>query len=160
MWLTIALTKISPTHHRFEYHGENGAGESLELETKTFLFHDLLHFAVETEAKLQNSFYGLLAKSKNYASLSETPEILGFQAHEIAVTERVVGALTSVIKGSNQPDRFILMMENMLEATQEPLPSWLTQEFVIRVQERMRKLLGQWHGTPFGKTMELTIEIL
>ncbi len=50
--LVIRLTRISPTHHTFAYVGANGTEHALKLETKTYLFHDLLHFAVESEAKL------------------------------------------------------------------------------------------------------------
>jgi len=50
--LVVRLTRVSPTHHRFAFGRADGSGESLELETKSCLFHDLLHFAVETEAQL------------------------------------------------------------------------------------------------------------
>jgi hypothetical protein len=40
-----------------------------------------------------------------------------------------------------------------LEAT---LPPWLTEQFVLAVQERMRQLLGHWKATPRGSALELT----
>lgn len=157
--LHIGLTKVSPTHHRFQYSRNDGTGESIELETKTFLFHDLLHFAVEIEAGLHDSFYGLLAKSKNYTSLSKPLDSQSFSSDEIGVTERVVGGLTGFLKSGTEPDHFISIMQSMFDATDEPLPNWLTPEFVSQVQERMRKLLGEWNGTPFGETMRLRIEL-
>ena len=70
MALTIRLTRISPTDHRFEYERADGTGEQLVLVTREFLRHDLVHFAVETEARLRGSFYGLLDRIGGYAEIS------------------------------------------------------------------------------------------
>ena len=35
------------------------------------------------------------------------------------------------------------------------MPDWLTEPFVVAVQERMRRLQGHWRATPFGGVMEL-----
>ena len=155
--ITIQLTQIGPTHHQFLYRRADGTGESLELETKTFLFHDFLHFAVESEAGLSNSFYGLLAQSESYAALSAE----GAQSDmrkEIGMTERIVGALTGAIKGDIAPKEVIVGLKNMSDAYGDTLPEWITPEFVVKVKERMKKLLGEWNSTPFGQTMELYFE--
>lgn len=152
--LTIRLRKISPTHHSFAYTKEDGSGKTLELETKTYLFHDLLHFAVETEAQLANSFYGTLAKNGGYSdfqNMNESTEIRG----EGAMTEKIVGALTGVIKNDTPREAFLDGIQNWLTATNEQMPTWLTEDFVLTVKEKMRKLIGEWNGTPFGETMEL-----
>src|SRR4051794_7175273 len=99
--LTIRLTRISPTHHRFEYRRRDGTGEAVEMETGSLLVHDLLHFAVESEAGLRGSFYGLLAKVGGYEELQVTGGAsLG---GEIAITERVVGPLTGALKDDIDP---------------------------------------------------------
>ena len=150
--LLVKLTRISPTHHSFAYIRPDGTGESLELETKSFLFHDLLHFAVETEAGLQHSFYGNLAKSSSYATLAD---MNGEAEGEIGMTERIVGGLTGFLKKDTDAATFISLMANMLQATSESLPAWLTEDFLMRVKERMRRLQGEWNATPFGSTMTL-----
>lgn len=152
--LTIELTKISPTHHHFAYTRVDNTGEILELETKTFLFHDLLHFAVETEARLANSFYGTLAKNGVYADFKNENQNMDISG-EAGMTEKIVGSLTGTLKNNLSPQEFLSSMKNWLDATGEQTPPWLTEDFVLRIQERMRKLLGQWNGTPFGKTMKL-----
>jgi len=85
--LALRFTRVSADEHRFEYLRPDGTGEAFDLETLGLLFHDLLHFAVETEAGLRGSFYGLLAKVGGYAELS----VGGGAAlgGEIAITERV-----------------------------------------------------------------------
>ena len=65
--LVITLKKVSPTRHQLTIRTEKGGIETCELETKTYLFHDLLHFAIESEAHLRESFYGLLDEGYFYS---------------------------------------------------------------------------------------------
>jgi hypothetical protein len=153
--LVVRLTRVSPTHHRFAFVCDDGSGESRELETKSCLFHDLLHFAVETEARLAHSFYGLLAAGARNEDLT-----MGSVAHaEIAVTECVVGPLTGLLKHDEPVEPFLAMLAGAFAALGVRLPQWLTAGFVARVRERMRRLEGHWRGTPFGKTMGLRFEV-
>jgi hypothetical protein len=151
--LLLRLTKLSDDSLRFEYRRPDGTGETFELETKSLLFHDLLHFAVETEAGLRGSFYGLLAKVGGYAELS----VAGGAAlgGEIAVTERVVGALTAALKTESLDAAFVEQVTEYLDVYDERAPRWFTPAFVLKVRDRMRQLEGRWRDTPFGETMEL-----
>ncbi len=54
--LTLRFTKLSDERHRFEYRRPDGTGEAIEMETRSLLRHDLLHFALEREAGLRGSF--------------------------------------------------------------------------------------------------------
>ncbi len=151
--LTVTLTHISNTHHTFAYSRPDGRGETLTLETKSFLFHDLLHFAVESEAGLTDSFYAKLERSESYAALTG-PDVR--YEGEIGLTEKIVGGLTGYLKTEQAPETFLSAMRNWTDATGEPLPAWLTADFVRRIRERMRKLQGEWKALPFGKSMTLT----
>jgi hypothetical protein len=155
--LTLRFTRVSPTHHRFEYVRDDGAGEAIEMETRSLLFHDLLHYAVETEAGLKGSFYGILAKVGGYEELSVSGgAALG---GEVAITERVVGALTGALhSGALDPQAFLASYAEFSDAYGERPPRWLTAELVARVAERMRQLEGRWRAIPFGQTMELSFE--
>lgn len=152
--LTLRFTRVSPTHHRFEYRRADGSGETIEMETRSFLFHDLLHYAVECEAGLRGSFYGILGRIGGYEELS----VAGGAAlgGEIAITERVVGALTGAMQAEDlDADAFVAQVSEYLELFAERAPRWLTPAFIIAVRERMRQLLRRWRATPFGETMEL-----
>ena len=155
MALTIRLTRISPTHHRFEYVRADGTGEALELVTREFLTHDLVHFAVESEAGLRGSFYGLLDKVGGYAELTLAGQALGGEAQ---LTEMVVGPLQNAISpeldAAAIADRISTFMRDM---DLRP-PRWLTGAFIDAVRERLRRLKGEWKSTPFGGTMELVFE--
>jgi hypothetical protein len=156
--LILRFTRISPDTHRFEYVRTDGSGEALELETRSFLLHDLLHFAVESEAGLRGSFYGLLAKVGGYAELSVNGgAALG---GEIAITERVVGMLTGALKTEPfDAEAFVAEARDYLALFDERPPRWLTPAFALTVQAHMRALEGRWRATPFGDTMELNFPL-
>ena len=157
MSLALRFTRVSPTHHRFEYRREDGTGEAVEMETRSLLFHDLLHYAVESEARLKGSFYGILGRIGGYEELS----LAGGAAlgGEVAITERVVGALTGALKDEELDDAaFVAEVADFLDVYDERAPRWLTPAFIGAVRERMRQLLGRWKATPFGETLELTFE--
>jgi hypothetical protein len=151
--LTLRLTRLSPTHHAFAYVREDGSGETVTLETKSLLTHDLLHFAMETEAGLKQSFYGKLAAGMSLADVAA--EAL---AGEAAATERAVGAMTGALKSEAAADRVVAGFRALSNALGESAPGWFDEAFVQRVRERMRQLSGEWKATPFGGTMVLTFE--
>lgn len=155
--LTLRFTRLSPTHHRFEYRRTDGTGETLEMESRSLLLHDLLHYAVESEAGLRGSFYGILGKIGGYEELS----VAGGAAlgGEIAITERVVGALTGALQqGDLDADAFAAQVCEYLDLYEERAPRWFTPAFTGAVRERMRQLTGRWKATPFGEAMELVFE--
>ena len=152
--LTLRFTRVSPTHHRFEYRRPDGAGEAIEMESGSFLFHDLLHYAVESEAGLRGSFYGILGKIGGYEELS----VAGGAAlgGEIAITERVVGALTGALQDEDlDAEAFVAQVTEYLDIYEERAPRWFTPTFMAAARERMVQLMDRWKATPFGETMEL-----
>jgi len=149
--LTIALTRISPTHHSFSVVRADGSSESVELETKSALVHDLAHFALESEAGLLQSFYGRLASGTAYGQLT----MASAGGEELLATERIVGGLQGMLKQALPVDRFLAAMGDAFAAHGERLPPWCTPTLIARVQERMRQLNGEWRALPFGETMWL-----
>lgn len=155
--LTLRFTRLSPTHHRFEYRRADGTGEAIEMESRSLLLHDLLHYAVESEAALKGSFYGILDKVGGYEELS----VAGGAAlgGEIAITERVVGALTGAMQQDDlDAEAFAAQVREYLDLYEERAPRWFNPAFTSAVRERMRELTGRWKATPFGETMELVFE--
>jgi hypothetical protein len=152
--LTLRFTRISPDRHRFEYRRADGTGEAIEMETRSLLLHDLTHYAVESEAQLKGSFYGILARIGGYQELSVNGgAALG---GEIAITEIIVGALQGALP-SDELDAGALLasVTEYLELLDHRPPRWFTPAFVLAVRQRMRQLMGRWKATPFGDTMEL-----
>ena len=156
MALTIRLTRISSTEHRFEYERADGTGEALDLVTREFLRHDMVHFAVETEARLRGSFYGLLDKIGGYAELTLEGAALGGEAQ---ITEMIVGPLQNALApdgaATDIAERIVTFMRDMGLIP----PRWLTGAFIDAVRERVRRLEGEWKATPFGEAMTLVFDV-
>ena len=146
--LVVRLTRLSNAWHRFEYRRPDGSGEAVDMETRSLLTHDLVHFAVEAEAGLQDGFYGRLARSGSYAELS------GMDADALGV-ERVVVTFQSALKSEASAEQVWARLAGTFSAMEEPFPEWLSPELAARIHARLRALLGEWRATPFGKAMEL-----
>jgi hypothetical protein len=149
--LIVRFTRLSNTHHRFEAIRADGTRDERTFETRSLLLHDLVHFAVESEARLRGGFYGTLAEGANY----DAPRPGG----EAALIENVVGPLQGAIKGDVDADAFATRLRAVLESLGFEGPEWLTAAYMRRVLERLRQLRGQWNATPFGETMELRFEV-
>ncbi|HWA61058.1 MAG TPA: hypothetical protein VG939_06775 [Caulobacteraceae bacterium] len=156
--LALSFRRLGPDRHAFSYRRPDGTGETVEMETHSLLRHDLIHFAVETEAHLRGSFFGILAKVGGYEEL----RVNGGQAlgGEVAITERVVGAITGALGREDLDDEaFVAEAGEFLELFDEGRPRWFTPDFVRRVRERMRDLDGRWKATPFGEALELSFPL-
>jgi len=158
--MRILLRKISDAKHRLEIVRDDGSREAAELASRSFLIHDFLHYAVETEAGLKASFWGMLASGRTLAdvheSMAKATDRVALTRSEAAMTEAVVGALTGVIQERGDAEAAIAGLTNLFQAQERELPTWLTVTFVERVREQMRRLRGEWRSVPFGGEMALT----
>ena len=158
--MLIRLTRLSNERHRFEIVRANGASDARELETRSFLIHDLVHFAIESEAQLGASFYGRLAAGESYEALGAAPPPTG----EGMQTERIVGPIQSAFARDDWPtrdtDTFAAMLAASFANLGEEAPDWLNGDLIRRVRERLRQIMGQWRATPFHQTMELAFRAM
>ncbi len=151
----ILFRKISDERHTLEIVREDGRREQVECETRSYLVHDLLHYAVESEAGVQGGFWGNLGQGKTLVDMNDrTGRAMASVAPEMAVIERLVGSLSAVVKGRTAAE-MVAALDQYAAALGSTNPDWLTEPFVLAVQERMRQLLGRWRATPYGSTMEL-----
>ncbi|MEZ6022166.1 MAG: hypothetical protein R3C16_01845 [Hyphomonadaceae bacterium] len=149
--LIVRFTRLSPTHHRFEAIRADGERETRELETRSLLLHDLVHFALESEAGLRDGFYGRLARGADYNAPAE-----GDAAWDI---EGIVAPLQSALKGEVDAAAFVARIRTLRESVGGEAPSWLNEALITRTLARVRQLQGQWRATPFGETMELRFAV-
>jgi hypothetical protein len=155
--MKILLTKLTNDRHALEIVRKDGSRDRVELETKSLWLHDFLHLAVESEANLHDGFWGSLASGKSFADMNDRS---GAGTKEYAGTmltiEMLVGALTGAAKGA-PPATVVANIRSYLESVGkgDDFPAWLTPEFVLLALERLRKLVGHWNATPFGKAMEV-----
>jgi hypothetical protein len=153
--MRIRFRKISDERHALEIEHDDGRREGVDCETRSYLVHDLLHYAVESEAKVQGGFWGNLWKGKSLSEMNDrTAETMKDAGPEMVVIERLVGALSGAVKGRSAKE-MVAALAIYAEALATTNPEWLTEALVVAVQSRMRELLGHWKATPFGGAMEL-----
>lgn len=153
--MKIVLHKRSDAQHALEIVRESGAREIVECETRSYLMHDLLHYAVEAEAELAHGFWGNLARGKTLAQMNDrTGRSLAAELPELMAIERLVGALSGVTKGRSAA-QLVEGLRNYELATGTSPPAWLNEALILAVQERMRRLVGHWNATAYGAAMEL-----
>lgn len=153
--MLIRFTRLTNERHRFEVVRDDGTREARELETRGALPHDLVHYAVETEAGLRASFYGRLARGETYDALTEVAPA----NREAMQTEQVVARIQGVAKTGEwpviDPDGFVRSIVADSRSLGHEPPPWLTGELIVRVRERLRRVQGQWRATPFHQTLVL-----
>jgi hypothetical protein len=153
--MRIRLTKLSDRRHVLEVE-RDGRCESVELETRSTLHHDLTHLAVEEAAGIEHGFFGSLARGKTLAELAgrSGASALEYDGPMLQV-ERAVAVLQRLARVDEDPAAFHARISDSLAIQGESPPSWFTVELVTAVRDRLRRLLGQWRATPYGATMEL-----
>ena len=153
--MQILLTRLTNERHRFELVRDDGTREARELETRSALLHDLVHYAVETEAGLEGSFYGRLASGLTYDALTAVPPA----DREALQTEAVVARLQGIAKNDTWPAVDPAAVAEMVAAGFRSLgdepPAWLSGDLIARVRELLRRVQGQWRATPFHQTLVL-----
>jgi hypothetical protein len=149
--MRIVFRKITDERHELSVCRGSESWETVECDTRSYLTHDLLHYAVESEAGVQSGFWGRLAAGATLAEMNDRTRSMG---DEMAAIEQVVGALTASVKGRSAGE-VVSTMRRFGSSLGATLPPWLTERFVLAVQERMRQLLGRWRATPRGSVLEL-----
>jgi len=161
--LRITFRKITDERHALEVTRGGGCTESVECETRSYLVHDLLHYAVESEARLQGGFWGSLAAGKTLAQMNDrnaragtaSPPFGAGIAGEMGAIERIVGAMHLTTKGRSSRE-IVDGVRRFYESIGEEAPGWLNEALVDAVQDRMRRLQGAWRATPRGGRLELS----
>jgi hypothetical protein len=157
--MRITFHKISDERHALELTRGDGRRERVECETRSYLRHDLLHYAVESEAGVRSGLWGSLARGKTLAkTLAEMNDregqAMASGSDEMAAVEQLVGALHGAEKLGPAAE-VVAGMRRFAASLGATLPPWFTAELVAAVQERMRQLVGRWRATAYGSAMDL-----
>ena len=153
--MDIRLTKLTDDRHGLEIVRTDGSREAATLETRSYLLHDLLHLAVETEAHLDSGFWGCLARGRTLAEMNDrTGQLMGDASGELLAVEQIVGVLTAATKGVPAAEVRAALVA-WTDAQGRTLPAWLDESFITRAQARLRGFMGHWLATRHGQTMTL-----
>jgi len=152
--MRILLTKLSDERHSLDVIREDGSGDHVELVTREALFHDFLHYAVESTMGTQGGFWGVLAGGKTFDDLNDrSGESVREFADTLRLVEGAVGMMTGAVRAPT--GQGFATIAGYFESQRQTPPDWCTERFVANVSELMRRLMGEWKATPFGDTMEV-----
>jgi hypothetical protein len=153
--MRILLTKLSDQQHRLALVRRDGSREAIELVTREALFHDFVHYAVESSMGTQGGFWGALASGKTMTDLNDrTGASMKDFAGTLYVVEATVGLMSGVL-GLPLEEAWAKLCW-YYETQEQERPEWCTETFVAEVRECLRRLQGQWKATPYGETMDIT----
>jgi hypothetical protein len=139
--MRVAFTKISDDRHAVTITRADGTSERIELESRSFLRHDLAHLAIELELPIRKGYWGCVASG---ASLTGT----GVAGSEAGFAETLAGPIQTLFRTEAGPDAYAKLLGKLP-------PPYASGDLAARVHARVRQLRGHWKATPYGGDMEL-----
>ena len=140
--MKVEFTKVSDRCHQVTITRLDGSTEDALLDSRSFLRHDLAHFAVECELPLLTGFWGAIAAG---GSLTDREPA----GADLTVAERLAGPVQTLI-------RIEAPASAIRETLAAVIPDQATDDVATRIHERIRQLIGQWNATRYGDTMVVT----
>jgi hypothetical protein len=121
-----------------------------------FPLHDLTHFAVESELRIGNAFYGLVAGGWSIED-TEGKGPRGTLPPEALFVENVVGTLDTERAGASRWTAAEFNENTARHAANQgrETPRTLTDEELMRVRRRRDELFARWRALAPGDTIEL-----
>lgn len=135
------FTKLSDRRHRVSVARADGTKETVELDSRSFLRHDLAHFAVELEVGLAGGVWGSVARG---GSLSGD----GLDGAEMALAETISGPVQTMMRTGAPPSEIHDVLDRVA-------PRVVSVELAERLHIRLRSLQGPWAATAYGGDMVL-----
>lgn len=150
--MVIRLHKISPHRHVLEVVGEGGSKR--ELDTRSFLRHDLMHWCIENRGGVDQALYGAMKRGEPLGAMSMSPgdATAGAALHGI---EMLVGMMQGAELRNADPDEFVVTAREWFALQGQPAPPFLDAAFVRSVLADYRRLHGQWLSLRIGGVLEL-----
>ena len=137
--MEILFTKISDQEHTLTVRRQDGSSESVVLNSRSFLRHDLAHLAVELELPITGGFWGSIASGSSLKG-SE------FKSEDMALAEALAGPVQTLLRTKGDTEQFLGVLNRVCPES----ASW---DLAARIRERGRRLQGHWQATPYGEEM-------
>lgn len=155
--MKVIFHKTSHERYTLECIRDDGnATRADDLEAKSTIRHDLMHFVFESRAKLRNSFYGLVASGKAIDELAPQEDAQPHGGDEARRTEMLVGVMQgAALQDPLDPDKALAIATNMCQAHGEEMPAFLTADLVRAIVTDYKQLVRQWEDTKTGDTLAL-----
>ncbi|MBK8096198.1 MAG: hypothetical protein IPK26_03780 [Planctomycetes bacterium] len=140
--MQFRLHKLTPHRHLLLVQRDDGTTTRDELDSRSFVRHDLMHWCFENRAGITDAFLGQGAAPTTTS-----------QAY--AVTEVLVGMLQGVAGREVDPQQFVDRAAEYLPSQGHVLPPFVDAAFVRAVLAHWQRLYGQWQSLRVGGILEL-----
>lgn len=137
----VVVVKVSDQRHVVRVERGDGSIESVELDSRSFVRHDLAHFATEIELGLRGGVWGSVARG---GSLSGS----GLDGPDMSLAETVGGPMQTMMRTGAGVDEIEAVLTRVA-------PQVASHDLAERLWRRLRALAGHWAATPYGGEMVL-----
>jgi hypothetical protein len=128
------------------------------LEAKSYLKHDVVHFAYEREAKLRDSFYGMVNAGRDLKSL--IPQAMRAtsidSSEEALTTEIIVGTLQGALTKETLSPDMDTRLADYITLQERSAPSHLTIDLLEHVFMEAKQLLTLYARLKTGERLCVT----
>ena len=123
-------------------------------------FHDLTHYAVESELEIRDGFYGLLESGWSFEKFEDAEERSLIPPGAMWIEFLVNQFMTEATGGEfYDEDTFHEHLVRSTEKIRFAIPRKLDAETLARVRGRIVEVIGRWRSLPVGETLELPFEL-
>lgn len=137
----IEFTKLSDARHRVGVRRSDGSIDTVELDSRSFLHHDLAHFAVESELGLASGVWGSVEQGGRLDGV-------GLDGDDMELAETISGPMQTMLRTRANATEIGAVLERIV-------PDLASDDLAHRLHERFRALAGHWASTRYGDTMVL-----
>ena len=138
----IEFTKISDDAHEVAVERRDGSRETCRLNSRSFLFHDLAHLALEEALSLRDGFWGGIARG---ASLNGAKA----DAQDTPLAELLAGPMQILIKNDAPAADYSALLLRVMEDEAD------SDRLGQAIHARARHLKGLWKATHYGASMRV-----
>ncbi len=139
--MEVVFCKLSDDRHVVRVRRDDGTTDSVELDSRSFLRHDLAHYAVEVELGLSRGVWGSVARGGSLAGP-------GLDGDDMAIAEQISGPAQTMMRTGADADEIEQVLRRVA-------PSLSTPDLAKRLHRRLRSLAGHWASTAYGGEMGL-----
>jgi hypothetical protein len=142
--MKIGIKRASAYQCEYTVTRDDGSVEVISLDTKTYLIHDVCHFAVEKHLAYANGFWGMLSQGFSFGELFGKDNM---QAKELRLIEEVVGPVQSVYWGHIRKEDF----QQFIEHTGFDVPEGVLDACLGEIEG----ILRMWEPLSVGESLAL-----
>ena len=136
--MEINITKLSQESHSLSVRRKDLSEESVALNIRSFLRHDL---ALETELPIPLGFWSSAAHGTPLHGLS-------IKSPDIALAESLAGPIQTLMRVDANEDTYFQTLHRIQ-------PKHITPDITSRIRARGKQLLRHWKATNRGQTMQI-----